>query len=73
MRLIYYIFVNCSWVGTQWQQYSSHSLTKQRTEQNSETRYSQRHIRKNINTKIQQSEYVIYRIKQKHTKHTWAR
>jgi hypothetical protein len=59
-----YIFVNCNWVDTRWQQYSTRSHTN-----------STQNITMKLNT--QNGSYIIlriherylYKIKQKHTKH----
>jgi hypothetical protein len=65
----FYIFVNCSWVATRWQQYSTHlhtnSTQNDTKQQNTQNRtYITIRIHKHNNNKI------IYKIKQKHTKHT---
>jgi hypothetical protein len=43
---------------------------KQYTEQHNETEYPEQNIHKNKNRWTLQLEYVIYKIKQKHTSHT---
>jgi hypothetical protein len=62
--MIYDIFLNCSWVDTRWQQYSTHLHTNS-TQDNITIQNTQ-----NITYIIITIKYILYSIKQKRTKHT---
>jgi hypothetical protein len=47
---IYDIFVNCSWVDTRWQQYSTHLHGTQYTDQQNETEYTEYYMHNKKNT-----------------------
>jgi hypothetical protein len=47
---IYDIFVNCSWVDTRWQQYSTHLHTNSTQNNTMKTEYTEQNIRNNKNT-----------------------